>query len=257
MSGALDGARILVTRPEAQALALCERISDAGGTAVAAPAMAIEALPFPDGGFTSLTAAEVVIVTSANAGRALASARDALTVDTQILAIGRATAAVLLDAGIEPDPDLDPRANTEALLESPVLAEVEGQRIVIVKGEGGRPLLWRALMARGAEVTELILYRRGVPETLTPAFQDALVRGIDIATGTSVEIVENMLELAGELDQDTLMSTCLVAGGERVLQQAEALGFSSGDNLAAASPEDDAMFEALCEAWAAIERRRR
>ena len=219
--------------------------------------MAIEALPFPDGGFTRLSAAEIVIVTSANAARALASVRAALTLDTQVLAIGHATVEVLRNAGIDPDPDVDPRANSEALLESPILSDVEGQDIVIVKGEGGRPLLWRALMARGAQVQELILYRRGVPETLAPALQDALARGVDLVTGTSVELVENMLELAGELDQDTLMSTCLVAGGERVLQHAEALGFSSQDNLAAVSPEDGAMFEALCEAWAMIEARRR
>jgi len=256
LSRPLAGARILVTRPEAQARALSERIEAAGGTALVTPAMAIEALPFPDGGFTNLTAAEIVIVTSANAARGLASARAALTLDTQLLAIGRATAEVLREAGLQPDPDLDPRANSEALLESPLLSDVEGRSIVIVKGEGGRPLLWRALTARGAQVTELILYRRGVPETLAPAFQDALVRGVDMVIATSTELLENMLELAGQLDQETLQSTCLVAGGERVLQHALDLGFSSPDNHAAVSPEDDAMFEALCETWAAIEARR-
>jgi uroporphyrinogen-III synthase len=256
MSRRLAEARILVPRPEAQARALCECISAEGGIPIRAPAMAIEALPFPDGGFTALTAAEIVIVTSANAARGLSSARAAMTVDTQVLAIGRATAEVLRNAEIDADPDIDPQSNSEALLASPVLAEVEGTDIVIVKGEGGRPLLWRGLKARGAEVTELILYRRGLPETLAPAFQDALVRGVDIVVGTSVELVENMLELAGELDQETLTSTCLVAGGERVLQQSEALGFSSSHNLAAVSPEDQAILEGLCLAWAKISEKR-
>jgi uroporphyrinogen-III synthase len=256
MSTRLRDARILVTRPEAQARPLCDLIDAEGGVAIRAPAMAIEALPFPDGGFTALTAAEIVIVTSANAARALRSARQAMTVDTQVLAIGRATAEVLRDSDIDADPDIDPQSNSEALLASPILAEVEGTNIVIVKGEGGRPVLWRGLKARGAEVEELILYRRGLPETLAPAFQDALVRGVDMVTGTSVEIVENMLELAGAIDQETLTSTCLVAGGERVLQQAEALGFSSSNNVAAVSPEDGAILEALCEAWANITAKR-
>ena len=65
-------------------------------------------------------------------------------------------------------------------------------------------------------------------------------------------MVENMLEMAGEIDHDTLVETCLVAGGERVLQIAQDLGFSSPYNTAAVSPEDGAIVEALCQAWQAM-----
>lgn len=253
MTDLLQDATVMVTRPEGQAGRLCQLIEEAGGRALRTPAMAIEPIPLPAHARTAIECSDIVIVVSANAARGLASLRPDREVIPKVLAMGEATKRILKDARWPVSDDTDPQANTEALLESAALSDVDGCAILIAKGMGGRPLLWRALKARGADVEELDLYRRAAPDTLAPAIRHALVHeDVDLMTGTSTELLDNLQRLAGVEDHEVLLETPLVAGGQRVLEHARKLGFHSSHLRAATSPEDGAMFEALSEAWREI-----
>lgn len=80
---------------------------------------------------------------------------------------GPATAEVLAQADLAAQfPD---SANTaEAVLTLPSTREVAGQKWLVVKGEGGRSVFAETLQRRGAEVTEITVYRRALKaEALT------------------------------------------------------------------------------------------
>jgi len=54
-------------------------------------------------------------------------------------------------------------ANSEALLAMPELAQVNGQRFLIIRGQGGREELANVLRSRGASVDYLDVYKRVMP----------------------------------------------------------------------------------------------
>ena len=166
----LKGTRILVTRPTHQASPLMEAIEQAGGIALHFPTIQIECVD------NSLATEELLphlddyrlaIFTSPNAvDQGLPQMRRdrELPATLRLAAIGTATAQ-RLQALLGRVIDIVPhgRSNSEGLLTEPALQEVDGQKIVIVRGTGGRELLASTLRARGAQVDYLEVYRRTRP----------------------------------------------------------------------------------------------
>ncbi len=82
----------------------------------------------------------------------------------RLAAVGSGTAQALQQAGFKVDLLPDARFDSEGLLALPELSRLAGRRVVIVRGEGGRPLLGDELRARGADVVYAEVYRRSRPE---------------------------------------------------------------------------------------------
>jgi uroporphyrinogen III methyltransferase/synthase len=150
----LHGRTVAVTRARAQASALAARLRELGAEVVEAPAIRIEPLdaPLPDPRDHDL-----VCVTSPNAAELLMDRlRDARALaGTTVAAIGPGTARALRDRGIEADV-VPERAVAEGLVEA--LGDVDVRHALIVRAAEGRSVLRDALTARGAEVTEAVLY---------------------------------------------------------------------------------------------------
>lgn len=106
-----------------------------------------------------------VICVSARAAEGLVAALDRYwpmpPVGLHWLCNGSGTAVPLRRAGL---PAVHPeRDNTaEAVLDRPETRSVAEHKWLVVKGEGGRDTFARTLAERGADVTELCLYRRSV-----------------------------------------------------------------------------------------------
>jgi uroporphyrinogen-III synthase len=81
-------------------------------------------------------------------------------------AVGPATAVAL--RGYDIEAVLPVQSSSEGLLALPALRQPAGQRILIVKGEGGRAKLSDALIGRGALVESLSVYRRTANEADLP-----------------------------------------------------------------------------------------
>ncbi|MGH8455018.1 MAG: uroporphyrinogen-III synthase, partial [Nevskiales bacterium] len=141
---------------------------------------------------------------------------------TRRVCIGAATARALDEAGLGKGLAPDGGSSSEDVLALPPLQNLRGQRVLMVKGEGGRDLLPRTLVSRGAQVEQAEVYRR-VPAEIKPKQLEALVSEIDAIVVTSGEALEHLASLASQ--RSTLFAAQLVVPSQRVVQMAQDLGF--------------------------------
>jgi uroporphyrinogen-III synthase len=135
------------------------------------------------------------------------------------------------------------RFDSEALLALPQLADVAGRRIVIFRGNGGRPLLGDTLAARGAVVEYAECYRRVVPQLDAAPLLDAWQRRrIDAVTITSGEGLRNLFDGVGQSGRPLLQKTPLIATHRRIADAARAWGAAA---VAVAGPDDEALVRGL------------
>ena len=242
----LQGCRVLVTRPLAQADALCEGITQAGGIALHQPALAIEAVHDAASQHRCQSAAEYdwLIFIRLNAVQPPRHCLPASLPETvKVAAIGQATASVLSGAGVQVDLISKGSGTSESLLTEPELAKVTGQRVLILRGEGGRECLAETLRGRGAPVDYADLYRRVRPVTSPGELSRLLDAGIDILTVASGETLDNLLALAAE-EQREITSLPLVVMSERLLTLARERGFTD-TVIIAKETSDKGMVEAI------------
>jgi len=246
----LAGVGVLVTRPEHQAPHLCRLIEAEGGSAIRLPALDIR--PTPDrpairAAIGPVDRFNLVIYVSANAvrfgGDLLGQRRD-----LKVAAIGKATALALNVAGHRVSVIPKGGSDSEALLATPELRHMSGQRVLIVRGRGGRELLGETLASRGAEVVYAEVYERqpAHPSAGTLAEIEELWRhgGIDVYTATSSELLEALVGIVSPRCRGLMDSTALLTGAARVAENATRLGLGSPVILAAA-PDDEALVQAL------------
>ncbi|WJW75594.1 uroporphyrinogen-III synthase [Thiohalobacter sp. IOR34] len=255
-SGPLAGVRVLVTRPAAQAGRLQRLIEAAGGRVVIFPVLEIAPPRDPASAAARLGRLadyDLVLFVSANAVRWAREAGlkpGAWPAGTRLGAVGRRTAEALRTAGFEPD--IVPAAghDSEALLAEPGLTGVGGQRVLIVRGEGGRERLRTELEARGATVDYAEVYRRRRPAAdPTALLADWAGGGIDVVTVSSLEGLQNLVAMLGENGQTLLRRTALIVPSRRVAEAAAGLGLPPP--WVAADATDEAMLAALRE-WVAV-----
>jgi uroporphyrinogen-III synthase len=247
---ALAGLGVLVTRPEPQAAPLARLLEAHGASIFRLPAIAVCARPDRAAiraALGPLDRYQWLIFVSANAvrfGIYLLEERREL----RLAAVGPATAAALNHAGFRVSLVPTGGYDSESLLAEPELQHVHGQRIAIVRGEGGRELLGEVLAARGAEVSYADVYTRARPEyppETIAAVETALAEGvIDVITATSGEIVENLLELLTPAGRESLRRATLLAGSRRIADRARELGLD-GPVIIADRADDAGLKDAL------------
>ena len=196
----LQGKRIVVTRPEAQAGGLAARLRELGAEPLACPAITIvppadyTAL---DRAITSLDHYDWLIVTSANGVRALLGRREELGRETspplglKVGAIGPATAQALAEYGLRAD--FVPTAYVaEAILDQ--IGAVAGLRILLPRADIAREALAAGLRAKGALVDEIAAYRTVPADSAPELIAQLRAQQIDAVTFTSSSTVRYLLD---------------------------------------------------------------
>ncbi len=222
----LAGVRVLITRPRVQAEALARAIRADGGEPLLFPLIDIQPLSDPaplDAILATLDRFDLAIFISPNAVQfalaRLSTRGRSWPASLPIAVIGAGTAQALaahnLRAAIAPRERFD----SEALLAEPALQAVAGQRILIVRGEGGRALLADTLTARGATVTYAECYRRVLPLPDAHADQRLTPGAVDIAVFTSGEALDHLLQLYGEAARRLLRETPVLVVSERLAER--------------------------------------
>jgi uroporphyrinogen-III synthase len=258
-SGALDGVRVLVTRPRDQADRLAHLIEREGGTAVRFPVIEIVDPRDPHSLRRTIDHIEeydLAIFVSPNAVQralpALQMRPGGIPKKLEIACVGQGGVRALKTFGI-PHP-LAPlvRFDSEALLELPALQQVAGKRIVIFRGEGGRELLGQTLQHRGALVTYTDCYRRQRPPVDPAAVRALANKPVDIVCVTSAEGLRNLVTMVDEKVRSWLLKTPIVALNLRQAGVCRETGFST-EPVLAREASDEAIVEAI-KTWRAAQK---
>lgn len=244
----LEGRIVVVTRPAAQAAPFAALVAAAGGEALLLPTLEIVTVELDAAARSALAPDRFdwTIFTSANAVEA-ALAQLPRPSRTKVAAVGRATARALERHGIPVAAVPRTTSDSEGLLELDCFAGLHDQRVLILKGRGGRTLLREELARRGAEVVLGDVYERR-RAAADPAAMAALRHACDtdraVVAATSAEVLAALLELAPEGGCPRLRDALLLVPGERVAASARELGWR-GRIVVAPSAEDATMAEAL------------
>lgn len=246
VAATLQGVRVLVTRPAAQAESLCRLLESRGASALRLPLQAIEGVRQPALAARALAqahAADAWIFTSANA------VTHAQRLDAgawpPLIAVGAATAAALRALGRDVDLP-DGAYSSEGVLALPELQQIASRRYAIITGEAGLDRLAPGLRERGAQVESIAVYRRIALPHLAQTVVDFIARS-DIAIVTSGEALTRLVELTPVEQRAALFALPLVVPSQRVVEHARQFGF----RMAPLVPEQvaDTAFLQCLEQW--------
>ena len=202
----LTGLCIAITRPVEQAKKLSALIEQSGGTPIFFPLIKI--MPLKDYSQFETAISEIghydwAIFISSNAvqngmPRFL---KNGIPANLKFAAIGPVTAAELNTFGIKQVLTPKERFDSEALLALPEMQAMQGKKVVLFRGIGGRDVLADTLKLRGAQVTFAECYQRTNPQTncdlLAKVYHEKKLHGIVV---TSSEAMRYLLDLAGDSD---------------------------------------------------------
>ena len=227
-SGPLAGIGVIVTRPERQAAAFATRIAALGGAPLIWPAIVIvpplDTAPLARA-HAALASYDIAVFVSANAVEYGAPAPRDWPDHLIPFAPGPATAEALAGVGIAGARVPTTTHDSEGLLQLPELAELDGRRVVVFRGEGGREFLGNALRTRGAVVDHVTCYRRVAPTAGTEGLVEALKRGeANALTLTSAEGLDNLVAALPAEGRELLARIPVFAGHPRIAERARERG---------------------------------
>lgn len=261
MAGALDGVQVIVTRPLTQGFPWAEQLREQGAEVECIPLLDIRPLQEPEqqqaikNGVLELDRYQKVIFVSQNAVEYgcdwIENYWPQLPIGVAFFAVGETTARQL-QARDFPVTDLASSQTgamtSEALLQAPGLQQVAGERILIMRGQGGRPQMGQVLAERGAQVDYCELYQRCLPESAAASFASLLASAAHhlpvIITLHSGEALENLKIVLGE-HQSVLNQCYLLVPSQRVLELARAAGLTRV--VAAQNATDACMLQGLID----------
>ena len=251
MTGPLSGVVVVVTRPAAQAARFAALATASGAQPLLFPTIAIDPVILDAAARERLAPDRYhwTLYTSANAVEHSLSQLPRPQ-KTRVACVGKGTARALEEHGIRVSALPAASADSEGLLALDCFADLGGQRVLILKGRGGRALLREELARRGADVTLGDVYerRRAQPDPAAfEALRGACAGGRAVVAATSAEVLAGLLEMAPDDRCPALRDVPLVVPGERVAASARELGWR-GRVVAAASAEDAAMLQAAITA---------
>lgn len=249
----LQGQAILVTRPERQQIGLTTEIRSLGGVAVSKPLIRIDQLD-SDAAKTKVRTSvqrlaeyDIVIFVSTNAadfgGQWIDNYWPQFPEGLTVIAIGPSTARTvnkILDCEVV---QAENGVTSEDILGLTELQVVEGKRIAIFRGAGGRELLASELRNRGATVDYVEVYIREAchydSDTFVNELRDYSINVLTANSSESVALLKRHLDT-----HFTNFSTLpLLVPSARVAEQAKQLGFEVVINCKGAS--DTAFIAAL------------
>lgn len=250
-TGPLAGIGVLITRPARQAAGFAQKIAALGGASVIFPAIVI--LPPLDRAALERAHAELpkcdcAVFVSANAVEYGAPDPSRWPAHLPAFAPGPGTAEALAAVGIAGARVPTTTFDSEGLLDLPELVDVQGKRIVVFRGDGGREVLGTTLIARGARVDYVACYRRARPKGGIAGLAEAFAAGkIDAATITSSEGLENLWVLSDEATRAAWRARPTFVPHPRIAARAKELGLV----VVATAGGDAGLIAGLLE-WAAV-----
>ncbi|MEO1957330.1 MAG: uroporphyrinogen-III synthase [Methylophilaceae bacterium] len=219
---------VAITRPTNQAKKLTQSIEAAGGNIIPFPLIEITALA--DYTQFKQVIAEIndydwILFISSNAVQNSMPKliKQGIPKRLQFAAIGPTTAKMLKGFGFDKVLIPKERFDSESLLSLPDMQNIQGKKVMLVRGVGGRDVLANTLTQRGATVAFAECYQRINPQSncdvLAQAFAKQQLQRIVV---TSSEAMRYLLGLAG--DTEWLKQVTICVNHARVAEQPLAMG---------------------------------
>lgn len=257
---ALSGQRVLITRPAHQQPPLIAGLQVRGAKTISLPLLAITA---PSRGeqadvlrrqLLALDSYELLVFISSNAVREGCKAIDdywpQFPVGLDLLAIGPSTAALAEELTGQRVRSAAGGMTSEDLLELDSFTNIEGRRIGIFRGEGGRDFLAQQLRKRGAQVDYFDVYRREELNYEDIQVREALIESeptlLTAMSGQTLQALRSLIDQLSEPHADKLLTLPVIVPSQRVRDLAAEMGFENP--IAAPGADLDALLQALVAA---------
>lgn len=250
----LSDKTVIVTRPLAQAQNMCKSLERNQATVVHFPAICITAaknIEPAKNALKKLKTYNTVIFISTNAVHYSMDLVQQLSLsfqEKQLAAVGPATKIALESYGHSVNIVPTTGFTSEALLNHKSLSQVEGKKILIIRGQSGRERLRQELESRGAEVSYAEVYQRQLPTQRPKIDLSELPKEDTAILIYSVETVQNLWSLCSQDEKQWLTNATLIVGSERIAKSASSVGFAKKPIIAENS-SDEAMLKAVI-GWA-------
>ena len=248
----LFGKRIVVTRARKQASDMVKKLSDLGAECLEVPVIRIRVpddTTLLDQAIATIQKYDWLIFTSVNGVDVFFSRMDAMGKDTRALghvktsAIGPATADRMRANGL--NADIVPESfRAESVVTAFEKLDMAGEKVLLPRAAGARPVLPVELVKMGATVDEIIAYTAVSETTETaPLVEGLREKTIDMVTFTSSSTVTNFKALLPSDEFEDLISGITIAAiGPITADTARENGFHV--NVTA----DTYTIDGLCEA---------
>lgn len=241
----------MITRPAHQAGNLAKSITTAGGNPFLFPTLSIlpsELSPQEQDTLQQLHTFDIIIFISPNAVEHGLNHLILLPDKTLLATIGQGSAKALYNK-LGKQPDISPKENfnSEGLLATKEMQEVQNKRILIIRGNSGREHLKNTLEQRGAHVEYLAVYLRAKPVAKTDELERYLQnKQIAVIVITSVESLKNLLEMTPKQARPQLVQVPLLLINQRLVNIAKEAGFDNSFFISSES-SDEAIIKTLKE----------
>lgn len=250
--GPLDGVGVIVTRPQRQAAGLARKLAAVGARPLIWPAIVIlpprDRAPL-DQAHATLESYDIAVFVSANAVEYGVPERSRWPHALRVFAPGPGTAEALAAVGVNGVRIPVTTFDSEGLLALPELQHVDGARVLVFRGQGGRELLGDTLKQRGARVDYVSCYRRAAPTSGAAGLLEALREGRAHAIAlSSSEGIDNVLAALGIEGRTLLERIPAFVPHPRIADHARALGLSA---VTTAAGGDAGLVAGLLEWFAA------
>jgi uroporphyrinogen-III synthase len=230
---------VLVTRPEAQGLQLCQLLSEVGISALSHPLISIVPAVNSNSLLDDLEGFDVIIAVSQHAAelshRVLQEKGRHWPTHPTYVAIGQKTAQIL-SKHTQQTVHYPEISDSEHLLALELLQSVENNRILILRGDSGRELIFDTLIERMARVEYCEVYQKNYigfqSSTCSANWQR---QGIDTLVVTSSSQLHFLLSQIDEKSRAWLLQLHIVVPSERIATDAKQLGFYKVTNAGSAS----------------------
>lgn len=242
----LSGLIILVTRPSNQVDKMRREVESAGAKVLSLPLIEIKALNDAQGiqnlkdKVLQLDSYQSLIFVSNNAvsfgGEVINNYWPQFPIGIDVIAVGPTTAEAARDQlgceVIQPSSGM----TSEDVLRLSQLQDVNGKKVAIVRGQGGRELLADTLRERGAIVDYLEAYSRLPVDYASADFCNRLQEaGVNVLTVSSGESLDRLTQLLAD-NTKMKQQLHLLVPSERVERQAEEAGYQRVHNASGADP---------------------
>ncbi|MBE2897218.1 uroporphyrinogen-III synthase [Pasteurellaceae bacterium HPA106] len=233
---------ILVTRPGEKGQALCELLNQHGFASLHVPLIEVHAgaeLNILPARMQALKRGDGVLAVSQSAVRfahkALSNVGFRWRDDVNYFTVGAKTAQALCESSQQAVHYPYPHESSEGLLAQPHFAQFSGQKMLILRGNGGRELLTQQLRERGITVECVESYQRIAIEYDMPTQINMWQRaGISTIIVTSGEILRYLVESVGKNHHNWLLEQQFVTISARIAQQALDYGWRNVTHTARA-----------------------